>query len=454
VAKTYRPWEPTQSHLFPPSPQDWLPREHLAYFVLDLIKTIDLGRIRAYYEREERGFPPHDPRMISALLVYGYCVGVRSSRQIEKKTHEDVAFRMLAGGNHPDHTCVSEFRRIHLDALAELFVVVLRLCQKAGLVKLGHVAIDGTKLKANASKHKAMSYERMKKEEARLTETVAAMLREAEETDAAEDARYGKDKRGDELPDDLRDPKRRLARIQELRAELEAEARAQRETAAEHVGKDDDDEPPADGNALPAHQIPTEKDGSPTPKAQRNFTDPDSRIMKQGSDYVQAYNCQTAVDEGHQIIVAQAVTNQPPDVQHFAPMLERVAENCGRMPMIATADAGYFSEDNVAYGITQGVNVHIATGRKKHGEAPTPVPGRPPRDQTLKQAMTRKLTTKAGARAYARRKAVVEPPYGQIKEVRGIRRFLLRGLEKARGEWALITATHNLLKLHRASCAV
>jgi transposase len=451
VGKTFQPYEPRQAYLLPPSPQEWLPKDHLAYFVLDLVGTLDLRGITRRYESELRGYPPHDPRMMVALLVYGYCVGVRASRQIEKKTHEDIAFRMLAGDNHPDHTRVSEFRRIHLAALAGLFLQILRLCQKAGLVKLGHVAIDGTKVKANASKHKAMSHDRMKEEEQRLKAVVDAMLRDAEAVDAEDDARYGKDKRGGEMPDDLRDPRTRLARIQQLRAELEAEANAQQASADDDDDDDDDDEPPAGADDLPSHQIQTEKDGTPKPKAQRNFTDGDSRIMKKGSDFMQAYNCQAAVDEGHQIIVAQAVTNQPPDVEHFVPILEQVARNCGEMPDRATADAGYYSEDNVAHALTQGVDVHIATGRRKHGESPPTVRGRPPRDLALKQWMARKLATKRGAAAYARRKAVVEPVFGQIKQARGIRDFLLRGIDKVRGEWALIAATHNLLKLFGAT---
>jgi transposase len=238
VSKTDRPYEPTQSDLLPPSPQEWLPKDHLAYFVLELVQSLDVSSITSVYEREERGYPPHHPRMMLALLIYGDCVGVRSSRQIEKKTHEDIAFRVLGADQHPDHTRISEFRRKHLTSFRRLFVEVLRLCQKAGFVKLGHVAIDGTKMKANASKHKAMSYERMKQEEAKLQGAVDELLRSAEETDAAEDARYGAKPRGDEIADErLRDPRTRLARIRELRAELEAEAAAQR---AEDEKRDDE----------------------------------------------------------------------------------------------------------------------------------------------------------------------------------------------------------------------
>jgi transposase len=452
VAKTYQPYEPTQSYLLPPSPQEWLPKDHLAYFVLDLVKALDLSPIQSTYEREERGYPPYHPMMMLSLLLYGYCVGVRSSRQIERRTHEDVAFRVLAAGSHPDHSRISEFRRRHLETFRALFVEILHLCQKAKLVKLGHVAIDGTKMKAHASKHKAMSHERMLKDEARLRQVVDEILEEAEATDAEEDARYGKDRRGDEIVDErLRDPATRLARIKELRAELEAEAKRQQKVAERD--RDDDDPPPPGTGPLPSHQVPRDQAGKPTPKAQRNFTDADSRIMKAGGDYVQAYNCQVAVDEERQVIVAELVTNQPPDVEHFPFVMEEIAVNCGALPERATADAGYFSAENVAYATTQGVDVYIPTERWKHGEAPPLIRGRPPRDMTLKQEMTRKLRTRRGRAIYARRKAVVEPVFGQVKDARGIRGFLLRGLAKVRAEWSLISLTHNLLKLWRAQVA-
>ena len=372
MGKTYRPYTPTQSQLLPPSPMEWLPKDHLAYFILDVVEQLDLRGIYAHYEREERGYPPHHPKMMVGLLLYGYCVGVPSSRKIERKTHEDVAFRVIAAENHPDHARISEFRRIHLEVLRGLFAQVLGLCLKAGLVKLGHVALDGTKMKANASKHKAMSYERMKKSEKELQEKAAGLLRVAEEEDSREDKLFGKDKRGDELPEELKDPKKRVERIRQLRAELEAEAKQQAEVAEKK-----DDEPPTgtpSGKAtpLPHHEIPRGANGEPTPKAQRNFTDPDSRIMKAGDGFVQGYNCQAAVDEGHQIIVAEAVTNQPPDVEHFVPMMEKVVENCGDVPEKTTADAGYFSEANIVTAACMGIDAFVATGRQKHDAAPPP----------------------------------------------------------------------------------
>lgn len=426
---------------------EWLPQDHLGLFILDIVQQLDLSLIYAHYERELRGYPPHDPRMMVALLLYGYCVGVPSSRKIERKTHEDVAFRVIAGGAHPDHSRISDFRRVHLEALAGLFVEVLRLCQKAGLVKLGSVALDGTKVKANASKHKAMSYERMKKDEKRLREKVAEMLAKAEQVDEEEDAAYGKGRSGDELPEDLRHAKDRRERIRQLMKELEEETKQQQ--AAEKAAKDKDEPPPPPTvDDLPSHKIPTTAEGKPTPKAQRNFTDPESRIMKSGDGYVQGYNCQVMVDAAHQIIVAEAVTNQPPDVEHLVPMIARTVENCGKKPTTMIADAGYFSEANVCETMKWGIDPYIATGRGRHDEQPVAPRGRAPSGLSIKEAMARKLATKSGAAVYSRRKVIVEPVFGQVKEARGFRRFLLRGLTKVRGEWSLIALTHNLLKLH------
>ena len=455
MSKKYRKYEPRQSMMFPPSPLDWLPEEHLARFVLDVVDRLDLSAIEVVYERELRGYPPHHPKMMLALLLYAYCVGVPSSRKIEQRCHEDVAFRVVAGNTQPDHTCISEFRRIHLDALAALFIQVLRLCEGAGLVKLGHVALDGTKLKAHASKHKAMSYEHMQKKQNELRAKVETLLQAAEQADAAEDVRYGKTRRGDELPTELQRADSRRKRIGELMTALEAETRAQQAAAAVDAAKhdsDDDDPPPPSATALPSHRIPTTPTGTPTPKAQRNFTDGDSRIMKTADGFVQGYNCQAAVCSAHQIIVAAALTNQPPDVEHFVPMLEQVVDNCGRLPDELSADAGYFSESNVVKALERGVDPHIATGRRKHDEPAPMVRGRAPLGMTLKELMARKLATKHGAKLYSRRKVIVEPVFGQIKN-RGFRQFLLRGLTKVRGEWSLMTMTHNVLKLYRSQLA-
>ena len=451
MSKTFRPYTPGQCLLLPPSPMDWLPEGHLARFILDLMKELDLGRIYAHYEGDLRGYPPYHPQMMVALLLYAYCVGVPSSRKIERKTHEDVAFRVIAGEAHPDHSRINEFRRVHLEALSALFVQVLRLCQKAGLVKLGKVALDGTKMKANASKHKAMSYKRMSEDEKRLRDRVAELLAEAERVDAEEDEEYGVGRRGDELPEDLRRSEDRLARIREAKAALEAEAKQQEEEAKAAKERNDPPPPPAE-TPLPKHRVPTTDSGEPTPKSQRNFTDPESRIMKTGDGYVQGYNCQAMVDAEHQVIVAQAVTNQSPDVEHLVPMIVQTVANCGAKPEKLLGDAGYFSEANVCEAMKWRIEPYIATGRQRRNEPPPKTRGRPPSNQTIKEQMARKLATKAGAAVYARRKVIVEPVFGQIKEARGFRRFLLRGLAKVRHEWSLIALTHNILKLH-AACA-
>ena len=471
MSKVFRPYEPTQPFLLPPSPLEWLPEGHLAQFVLDTVAELDLSPIFAHYERELRGKPPHHPRMMVSLLVYAYCVGVASSRKIEKKTHEDVAFRVIAGNTQPDHVQISEFRRIHLKTLSGLFVQVLLLCQKMKMVKLGHVSLDGTKMKANASKHKAMSYDRMNKDEARLQAEVAALMKAAEEADAAEDAEHGKDRTGDELPEELRRRTDRLAKIRQAKAALVAEANAQAEeraaqakleaqaeaalvemnnVRAAHAKDETDDEPPAPPSvstpeAMPRHQVPTEKDGTPTDKAQRNFTDAESRIMKTNAGFEQGYNAQAVVDEEHQIIVALGVSNQSPDAEHFIPMLDRVVENLGAPPKRASADTGYFSEANIQRGASRGIDLYIATGRTKHGAATDEVLPDADLLRTRSQ-MKIKLATDEGKKTYARRKVIVEPVFGQIKN-RGFRQFLLRGLEKVSGEWSLIALSHNLLKL-------
>jgi len=450
MSKKYRPWNVQQDFLLPPSLLDWLPEHHLARFVLEVVEELDLGPLYESYEKQLRGYPPYEPKMMVALLLYAYCTGVTSSRKIERKTQEDVAFRVLAANQSPDHSRISEFRRRHGAHFESLFVQMLKLCARAGLVKLGHVALDGTKLKANASKHKAMSYERMKQEEGKLREQVRHLLAQAEAVDAEEDARHGKGKRGDELPEELRRTRERLQRIREARQALEAEAKA---AAEADKGKDDDDDAPPPAQDLPGHTVPHTAEGKPTPKAQRNFTDADSRIMKKGASFEQAYNAQAAVDAAHQVIVAQALTNQPPDAEHLPALVDRVAAHLEEVPGKLSADAGYFSAKNVRWLESVGVEPYLATGRQKHGEAPPKVRGRPPAGLTPKERMVRKLATKRGKEVYRMRKAIVEPVFGQIKEARGIRALLRRGLKAAREEWALICATHNLLKLFRATAA-
>ena len=443
MSKKYRPYEPRQGYLLPPTLQDWLPEDHLAYFVLDVVESLDLRALTAPYEEEERGQPPYDPRMMLALLLYGYCVGVPSSRKIEQKTYEDVAFRIISADQHPDHTRISEFRRQHLSALRTLFVQVLKLCRRAGLVSLGRVALDGTKVKANASKHKAMSYGRMQEDEVRFRAKVKELLAAAEAADRS-DEKHERLHGRRQLPEDLRRAQTRLTRIRQLKAELEAEAKNQH--------NDDDAGPPPATTELPSHRIPTDKNGTPTPKAQRNFTDPESRIQKGADGFVQGYNCQAAVDEDHQIVVAQAVTNQPPDVEHLAPLVDQVRANLGRKPKQFLADSGYYSEANIAWLERRNIDPFIAVERSKEHRPKTTPRGRIPNGLTTKQRMARKLATRRGTAVYSKRKVIPEPVFGQIKQARGFRQFLMRGLDKVRAEWSLITTTHNLLKLYRAVC--
>jgi transposase len=445
MSKQYRPYEPDQRLLLPPNLDEWLPEDHMARFVRDVVGELDLGEITRYYEREDRGFPPYHPRMMTQILFYAYVVGVPSSRRVERKLQEDVAFRFLAAGNQPDFRTIAEFRRRHLESLAKLFVQVLQLCQEAGLVKLGQVSLDSTKVKANASKHKAMSYERMVKSEVQLEKEIRDLLQHAQEVDETEDREYGKGKRGDELPEELSRRVSRLEKIREAKAALEAKAKAQAEEKREarHQLEQTARE---EGKGLGGY--PPKIDESPSPKAQRNFTDPESSIMKGRDGFIQAYNCQTAVDGSSQTIIACDVSALSTDSSHVEPMVVEILENLGELPEVATLDAGYFSEANIEGLKSWGVDPYIAAGRQKHGEeSPPPARGRIPKSATARERMQRKLRTLKGRRIYARRKAIVEPVFGQIKG-RGFRQFLLRGKQKVRGEWSLICATHNLRKLY------
>jgi transposase len=446
MAKSYRPYFPEQDFLLPPSLREWLPEDHLSYFVSDLIDQLDLSAIESHYEREERGYPPYHPRMMTKVLVYGYCVGVFSSRRLEKRLIEDIAFRVLAAANEPDFRTISEFRRIHLKALEGLFVQMLRLALKLGAMKLGLVAIDGTKLKANASKHKAMSYERMLREEQRLREEVKRLLTEAEQTDKDEDKRYGRNRKGDELPAELGRREERLKRIAEASKALEARAEDEQKQKSTKPEKKD---PPARGGGRGGRSTV-----EPKAKAQHNFTDPESRIMKGPDGFVQAYNAQAAVEPGLQLIVAQALTQQANDKQQLIPMIERVREQAGQKVQQVLADSGYCSEENLRKSANKKVDVYVATGKQKHNQpAQTNPRGRIPKSATLVDRMKRKLMTKTGYAVYARRKTIVEPVFGQIKQAQGFRQFLLRGVEKVGSEWALVCATHNVLKLYRACTA-
>jgi transposase len=430
MAKTYRSYCPDQMFLLPPSLRDWLPENHLSYFVSDVIDNLDLSEIDSVYEKEDRGYPPYHPHMMTKVLVYAYCIGIFSSRKIQKRLVEDVAFRVLAAGNQPDFRTISDFRKIHHKALEDLFQQVLRLAMKAGAIKLGRVALDGSKVKANASKHKAMSYGRMKQEERALKKEVRKLLDQAAAADEEEDARYGKDKSGDELPEELSRRETRLQRIREAKRALEQQAREE----AKEEGKDEEEA----------------KETKPAGKAQYNFSDPESRIMKGPDGFVQAFNTQVAVESIAQLIVGQAVTQEPNDKHQVAPMVAIIEQQAGQKPKELLADSGYCSEKNLEYLEKKKISAYLATARQKHGEAPVICKRGPlPEGATRVDRMKRKLQTKVGARIYAARKSIVEPVFGQIKHARGFRQFLMRGIDKVRAEWALVCMTHNILKLYR-----
>jgi transposase len=450
--KRFKPYHPNQLLLLPPDMKDWLPDDDLVYFIMEMLDQLDLSAIYDSYDGTKGGQPAFDPKMMVGLLLYAYCVGLPSSRKIEKATYYQVPFRVLTADQHPDHDTIAEFRKRHLKALSGFFVQILQLCQKVGLVKLGHVSLDGTKVKANASKHKAMSYSRMEKKSEELEAEVRRLLQEAQAVDDAEDALYGKGKRGDELPEELRFKQKRLEKIKEAMESLEQEAKAEadvkrkemaeREQALKEQGKKRKGKKP---------KAPGEE---PDPKAQRNFTDADSRIMKDSASksFEQGYNCQVAVDDKSQIIIASGVTQQSNDKQQVKPMVEAIKDNTGgSKPRKVSADTGYFSESNIEYLEGERIDGYLATGKHKHTDITESYRrGRIPKDATKKERMARKLRTKKGRETYSKRKQIVEPVFGQIKEVRGFRRFLLRGLKNVTGEWDLICLTHNVLKLFRS----
>jgi transposase len=433
MGKTYRPYLPEQDLLLPPSLRDWLPEGHLAYFVSDLIDELNLSAIESYYEQEERGYPPYHPRMMTKILVYGYCVGVFSSRRLQKRLHEDIAFRVLAADNQPDFRTLSDFRKIHLATLQGLFEQVLRMAVELGALKLGRIAIDGSKLKANASKHKAMSYKRMKEEQKRLKQEVRRLLEEAERIDAEEDARYGRNRYGDELPAELQRREERLQRIREAKRALEARARQEAEAAAEKP----------DGECSQTEVKPEEKD-------QYNFSDPESRMLKGPDGFLQGYNAQIAVEPVLQLIVGQAVTQAANDKKQLLPMVATVEKQAGQKPSQVLADSGYTSDASLQGMEKAKVDAYLAVARDKHHQRTERCPRGPlPKGATRTDRMRRKLQTQVGRAIYAARKAIVEPVFGQIKQARGFRQFLLRGLAKVQGEWALVCMAHNILKLHR-----
>jgi len=462
MGKSFRSDDLNQSLLLPPSLHDWLPENHLARFLVDVVETLDLSAIHASYDAGDgRGQSAYAPAMMVRVLLYGYATGTFSSRKIQAKTFEDVAFRFLSADEHPDHSTLAEFRKRHLQALAGLFTQALQLCQKAGLVKLGHVAIDGTKLQANASKHKAMSYGRMGEAEKKLKDEIDALLKRAEAEDAAEDAKYGKGRSGDDLPVDLARRESRLAKLQEAKRALEEEARQQAEEkkgAVEARIAERHEQQERTGKKIRGAEpkAPDPDTATPDAQAQRNFTDPESRIMPSGSQkgaFVQGYNAQIAVDGQAQIIVAVDVIQQTTDNHQLAPMLEQTERNMGAWPQAASADTGYWNPQQVEKIQGQGIDLHVATGKQKHGETSQPAernPAEAGEEPSLRERMKQKLASEAGRDVYRMRKAIVEPVFGQIKEWRGFRRFSLRGLDNVRGEWKLVCLTHNLLKLFRS----
>jgi len=487
--RTYLPWDHSQTYLLPPSLMEWLPSDHLAYFVLEVVQELDVsGILAADQGKDARGQKAYAPMMMVAVLIYGYCTGVFSSRKLEQATYVDVAFRVLCANQQPHFTTINEFRRRHRAALAGLFVQVLKLCQRAGLVQLGQVAVDGTKMQANASKHKAMSYVRMQAEEKRLQEEVERLLANADDADAKEDADYGVGQRALELPEELKRRETRLKKIREAKAALEQEAREQRanelrkqaevrQAASQTLTKeraakgqatgakraqakarelDGRDETPARAaDELQERTMEVQTDGTPKDTSQRNFTDPESSIMPGRHGFIQAYNCQVAVDAAHQIIVAADVTNQSVDNAHLSPVAEQIRNNTGELPEVLLADTGYWNPRVVEHVTALGVDVLVALHRDKHSARPEPpTTGTPPTGLNDRERMRWRLNTAEGRAHYARRKAVVEPVFGQIRVGQRFNRLSFRGLRAASSEWKLVAACHNLLKLFRLAPAM
>lgn len=452
MSKRYRAWNIDQPQLLPSSVQEFVPEGHVAHFVRDLVRdNLDLSGILDGYQ-EARGYPPYHPVMMTALLLYSYCQGIHSSRAIARACEQRVDFMAVTAMQCPDFRTIWLFRERHRDALSGLFVQVLGLCAEAGLVKLGHVALDGTKMHANASRHKAMSYGRMKQREQEYAAQVAAWFEQTAATDEAEDEAHGAERRGDELPEWVKNRQARLEKIREAMAALEAEA------AREHAAKMEAATPPADGDASGGDAAAgagggmQEPDAPPAPpappapsdKAQRNFTDPESRIMKTQNGFEQAYNGQAIVDADSQVIVAHGLTNAANDKQQLVPMVEQLIHNTGRLPQEFSADSGYCSEANLEYLERLGIRGYVATGRQKHGSASATGSRE---TGTCTAAMSRRLKQGGHRSRYRLRKQTVEPVFGQIKAARGLRQFLTRGLEKVRAEWGLECTAHNLLKL-------
>jgi transposase len=432
----YRTYQPEQSFLLPPSLSDWLPENHLAYFISEVVSVLDLSGFYARHEESDpRGNQPFDPAMMLKVLIYGYASGTFSSRRLAKKLEEDVAFRMLAAGNFPEHRTICDFRKDNLEEFIDLFKQVVQIAMSSGLVKLGRIAIDGTKVKANASRHKAMSYDRMKKEEERLEKEIADLIRQAEQTDRKEDQEYGPENRGDELPEELRRREGRLEKIKEAKKRLEKRQAEADRTKGRHEG---DGGRPNGKKGKPFKR----KFGEPREKDQDNFTDPESRIMKMGNGFEQSYNAQAAVDEANQIIVAVSVTNCAVDKAQLIPMIEATKETTGELPQQVLADSGYRSEANFERAEEMKVNVIVALGRE--GKTDTQEVSAT-NAATLR--MKDKLATPEGEAAYRRRKVIIEPVFGWVKNVVGFRQFSLRGQSNVTGEWNLVCLATNLRRM-------
>jgi len=431
---TFRPCAPDQSFLFPPSPRDWLPEGHLAFFLADTVAALNLEAFYAPYEGDGRRNQPFDPQMMVTVLLYAYATGTFSSRRIARKLEEDVAYRVLAAGNAPAHRTIADFRQQHLPAFHRLFVQVVQIAREAGLVRLGALAVDGSKVKANASKHKAMSYGRMRQESQRLREEIAALLAQADAVDAAEDREHGLDVRGDELPAELQRREQRLAKIAAAKARVEArQADEDRERGRT----------PGDGRKGRGHKPFARDFGVPPDDAQDNFTDPESRIMKMSNGFDQCYNGQLAVDEASQIIVATGLTHCAADNAELVPLLDQVHTTLGDHPREVLGDAGYRGEAAFQTLEARGITGYISLGHETRAAKP-PNPA-----HVASQRMADRLKTDVGRARYRRRKAIVEPVLGWVKERLGFRRFSVRGLVKARDEWNLVCLATNLKRLHR-----
>ena len=455
--KRFRTCALDQPYLLPPSLQEWLPDRHLARFIAEVVDELDLNPIYAAYERTDgRGLSAYHPLMLTRVLLYAYCVGMTSSRRIEKATYEDLAVRYLAADQHPDHDTIAAFRQEHLQELGSLFADALRLCRRAGLVKLGNVALDGTKLQANASRQQSFSHVRLSEQEQRVKDQIEELLRQAQQTDREEDERYGQGRSGDELPPELADAGRRLQKIREAKRALEQEA-AQ---AVEEAGRDQPNAgrrgrpPKGEEPVSPAERARRKKRlqrarlNAQQPTRQFNFTDPDSRVMRDNGlgCFVQGYNAQIAVDSHAQVIIAADVTQQVVDRSQLLPMCERIRESVGALPPVLSADAGYWDTLSIEDPALRGTELLISPDATHRWAKPKAIHASP-----AVQRMREKLNSGVARSLYAMRRIIVEPVFGQIKQARGLRRFSFRGVRKVQAEWKLICLTHNLLKMFRHS---